>query len=70
MKKTRMWVFEVDEYGATDYKFKIEEPHFIPRIGELVVHDFATGYVDDVTYNYQPEHEYSLIVNVYLRKEK
>lgn len=50
--KTRMWVVETDQYGTTDRKFYIDDPAYIPRIGEFVDGDKAGGWVDHVQWNY------------------
>ena len=50
--KTRMWIVETDRYGATDRKFHIDNPAYIPRIGEVVDGDKAGGWVSHVQWNY------------------
>lgn len=50
--KTRMWVGETDRYGMTNRKFYIDNPAYIPRIGEFVDGDKAGGWVDHVQWNY------------------
>jgi hypothetical protein len=50
--KTRMWVVETDQYGATDRKFYIDDPAYVPRIGEFVDGDKAGGWVGHVQWNY------------------
>ena len=65
--KTRMWIIETDQYGATDRKFSVDEPLAIPRIGEFVDSDSAGGWVKHVQYYYSST---QLIINVYLSKEK
>lgn len=50
--KTRMWIVETDQYGATDRKFYIDDPAHIPRVGEFVDGDSAGGWVDLVQWNY------------------
>lgn len=47
-----MWVVETDQYGATDKKFFIDDPAYIPRLGEFVDGDKAGGWVDHVQWNY------------------
>ena len=50
--KTRMWVVETDQYGATDRKFYIDDPVHVPRIGEFVDGDKAGGWVDHIQWNF------------------
>lgn len=50
--KTRMWIVETDQYGATDRKFYIDDPAYIPRLGEFVDGDKAGGWVSHVQWNY------------------
>lgn len=74
MYKTRMWVFETDQYGTRqETKFNIDDPLYIPRLGEFVESDKAAGWVDHVQYDYvlNPKiSEFNLIINVYLKREK
>lgn len=50
--KTRMWIVETDRYGETDRKFHIDNPAYIPRIGEFVDGGKAGGWVSHVQWNY------------------
>ena len=69
--KTRMWVVETDQYGATDRKFNVDEPSYIPRVGEFIDCDAASGWVDHIQWNYpQPEPNPWMTVYVYLKREK
>lgn len=72
MSRTRMWIAETDQYGMTDHKFSVDDPLHIPRVGEFVDSDNAGGWVDSVQYCYNTFRgsEFSLVVYVYLRKEK
>lgn len=78
MSRTRMWIIEEDQYGATDRKFCVDDPLHIPRIGEFVDSDDAGGWVTYVQYNYREQREtngatqsdFRLIVNVMLRRKK
>lgn len=72
MSRTRMWIMETDQYGATDHKFSVDDPLHIPRVGEFVDSDTAGGWVSHVQYfyNHRPKAEFGVVVNVYLRKEK
>lgn len=74
MSRTRMWIIEEDRYGPTDRKFNVDDPLHIPRIGEFIDSDDAGGWVNHVQYNYRSGlsalTEYSLIVNVMLRRNK
>ena len=72
MSRTRMWVFEFDQYGMTEKKFSIDNPLYIPRIGEFVDSDKAGGWVNHVQYSYNlsEKAEFYLIVNVSLGKTK
>lgn len=65
--KTRLWVAETDQYGMTDRKFFIDEPTLVPRIGEYVDGDGASGWVELVQYYYGPT---QLVVYVYLKEKK
>lgn len=70
--KTRMWIVELDRYGAADRKTCIDEPAHIPRVDEFVESESAAGTVQSVQWLYPSDtHQDSssyLIVNVYLRK--
>ena len=71
MSRTRMWLMETDQYGATDKKFCVDDPMHIPRVGEFVDGDNAAGWVNRVRYSYmKPTREFSLVVNVYLGDKK
>lgn len=51
----RMWVVEQDTYGArdiTDRKFHIDDPVHIPRVGEFIDGDYASGWVQHVQWNF------------------
>ena len=50
--KTRVWIVETDKYGMTDSKFFVDDPAYIPRIGEFVDGHKASGWVDHVQWNY------------------
>ena len=68
----RMWVFEQDRYGVTDNKFSVDDPVFIPRVGEYIESPSAKffGKVETVQYHYRDKYdEYSLVVNVFLEKQ-
>lgn len=69
-----MWIFEEDQYGATDRKFSVDDPLHVPRIGEFVDSDKAAGWVKHVQYNYMSDStrnvDISLVVNVYLGEKK
>lgn len=71
MSHTRMWIMEMDQYGATDRKFYVDDPLHVPRIGEFVDSDTG-GWVDHVQYRYNLDQDakFGLVMNVYLRKEK
>jgi hypothetical protein len=68
MPKTRMWVFETDRYGPTDKKFCIDDPSFIPRVGEFVesTDDGVFGKVQAVKYHYKISSTISLVINLFL----
>ena len=72
--KTRMWIVETDRYGATDRKFYVDNPVYIPRIGEFVDGDKAGGWVSHVQWNYSRTTEESAAdadtVYVYLKEKK
>lgn len=72
MSRTRMWVFESDQYGTTDKKFSMDDPLHIPRVGEFVDSDKAAGWVDHVQYMYNLRgcREFGLIINVSLKRTK
>lgn len=72
MSRTRMWIAETDQYGMTDIKFSVDDPLHIPRVGEFIDSDSVGGWVDHVQYYYNTigVSEFSLVVYVYLRKEK
>lgn len=74
MSRTRMWIFETDQYGCvTNQKFCIDEPIHIPRIGEFIDSDRAGGWVRHVQYMYNHlpnDDEFGLIINVSLSKTK
>jgi len=67
--KIRMWVFEQDRYGMTDNKFSVDDPTFIPRVGEYIESPNAKffGKVETVQYHY--EYWGPVIVNVFLEKQ-
>lgn len=50
--KTRVWIVETGEYSVTVNKFFVDDPTYIPRIGEFVNGDKASGWVDRVQWNY------------------
>jgi len=69
----RMWIGETDRYGATDKKFYVDNPVHIPRIGEFVDSDDASGHVTLVQYHHKTKDnkldetaEFSLVVMVWL----
>jgi len=75
--KTRMWVKETDQYGATDRAFYINDPAYIPRVGEFVDGDGAAGWVSGVQWSMTKEcfHDDKnsckiSTVYVYLKKQK
>ena len=70
MNRTRMWVFETDQYGETGNKNSIDDPIHIPRVGEFIDCDKAAGYVKHVQYYYnlKDKAEFSLIINVLLKE--
>lgn len=72
MSRTRMWVFESDQYGMTDRKFCIDDPLHIPRVGEFVDSDKAGGWVNHVQYYYNlsDKAEFRLVVNVSLSRNR
>jgi hypothetical protein len=72
MARTRMWVFESDQYGMTENKFHMDDPLHIPRVGEFVDSNKAGGWVTHVQYNYNlgDKVEFCLVVNVSLSKTK
>lgn len=72
MARTRMWIFESDQYGMTDRKFSVDDPLHVPRVGEFVESDKAGGWVNHVQYYYNlsPRAEFNLVVNVSLRRTK
>jgi hypothetical protein len=52
MKQLRMWIVEEDPMGIlTDRKFYIDDPAYIPRIGEFVDGDYAGGWVYHIQWN-------------------
>ena len=67
---TRMWVFETDKYGPTARKFSVDNPSFIPRIGEFIDNTEASGWVSHVQYTFNRSTTFDTIVNVYLSGEK
>lgn len=76
----RMWVVETDQYGATDRKFHIDDPAHIPRVGDFINGDYASGWVSRVQWkfpkslakNQSPIYNQVIYhtVYVYLKKEK
>ena len=73
----RMWIWETDRYGPTDKKFCVDNPVHIPRIGEFIDSDDASGNVILVQYNYRTKDhtldetaEFSLIISVWLSDTK
>lgn len=76
MARTRMWVFESDQYGMTDRKFSIDDPICVPRIGEFVDSDDVGGWVDHVQYMYntrygaQDRNNIGLVINVSLKRTR
>ena len=64
--KTRMWIAETDNDGLIrGHMYLLDDPEFIPRIGEFVESEEATGWVKRVKWNYDgPE---TTIVYVFLR---
>lgn len=68
--KARIWFMEEDRYGATDRKFSVDFPSFIPRVGEFIDADEASGWVNHVQYNFGKYSEFDAIVHVLLSKEK
>jgi len=76
--KTRMWVVETDQYGATtDRKFFVNDPTYIHRVGEFVDGYNAGGWVSHVQWNYVPFstsddslEERQSTVYVYLKEKK
>lgn len=74
---TRMWIMETDQYGMTGYKFCVDNPVIVPRVGEFIDADDASGHVISVQYYYRTEEQqikrqaqFGLVVYVYLSKEK
>lgn len=65
--KTRMWIMETDQYGATDRKFSVDEPLVVPRIGEFIDSDDAGGWVKHVQYYYRAD---QVVIYVNLTDEK
>ena len=68
----RMWVFEQDRYGMTENSFSVNNPAFIPRVGEYIESPNSTffGKVETVEYHYRDEcGDYSLVVTVFLEKQ-
>lgn len=78
--KTRMWIYEADQYGAmSDNKFYVDDPVIIPRVGEFIdCNGFGGavgGWVTHVQYNYgymfadesQPK---QLVINVKVSEYK
>lgn len=47
----RMWIVETDKLGMTDRKFYIDDPIHVPRVGEFVDGDLASGTVHHVQWN-------------------
>jgi hypothetical protein len=74
MSRTRMWIFEEEQHGATDRKFSVDDPLHVPRIGEFVDSDKAAGWVKHVQYYYMSDStrnaDLFLVVNVYLGEKK
>lgn len=71
--KTRMWIVATDRYGETDRKFYIDDPAYIPRIGEYVDSDKACGWVSHVQWKYPRITGQSIdtaTVFVYLKEKK
>ena len=69
----RMWIFETSHYGTAYSKFCVDNPVHIPRIGEFIESDDASGHVTHVQYNYKTRNQkidesetFSLVVNVLL----
>ena len=73
--KTRMWVGETDKYyNMTERKFYIDDPAYVPRVGEFVDGHRVGGWVDRVEWNYPMLAGQSLTaiatVYVYLKEKK
>lgn len=71
--KTRMWIVETDQHGnMTDRKFSIDDPAYIPRIGEFVDGYAAGGWVDHVQWDIiDPWYTGNMnTVYVYLKEKK
>ena len=73
----RMWICETDRYGATDNKFCVDNPVHIPRVGEFIDSDDASGYVTHVQYHYKTRNHkidesetFSLVIMVYLGEKQ
>lgn len=73
----RVWICETDRYGATDNKFCVDNPVHIPRIGEFIDSDDASGHVTLVQYYYKTKDqkldeskEFSLVVMLYLGEKQ
>ena len=73
-----MWVFEQDQYGPTDNKFSLDNPNYVPRVGEFISHANAFGKVELVQYEYKYEYwpklpresGFELVIMVYLEKRE
>lgn len=66
-----MWIFQEDErYNDFDhnFKFKIEDPVNVPRVGERVNHSEASGWVKLVQYEYHSNEK--LVINIMLSEDK
>lgn len=69
---TRMWIFETDQYGATDNKMKVDNPVHIPRVGDIIDGSQVYGKVQHVHFNYAENkvNDFSLVINVFLEQKK
>ena len=66
---TRVWFMQKDSVGRTIDQFSVDDPSFIPRIGEFVESDKAAGYVTHIQYNYAERiTRFDVVINITLKE--
>jgi hypothetical protein len=71
-EQIKMWIYETDQYGPTSKKFSVENPVFIPRVGETISNMDADvfGIVDIVQYEYFDLGKYKVVINIFLKEKQ
>jgi hypothetical protein len=63
-----MWIAESDSYrNMSELKFYVDDPVHIPRIGEFIDGDEASGWVSHIQWNYMKD---LVVINVLLKANK